>query len=203
MNQSKKYNKEYDHYFRWMSYWHQIKNIFNLGLDSVIEVGVGSGVLSGYLKERGFSVFTLDIDDSLEPDMVCDISGQYVDDVYSDIVCAFQVLEHINLDNIEVAFDNICRMSKKNIVVSLPQNVFSFKFYFKIPLFRSLKLLLIIPKFRKNRYFQKNGHYWEIGNRGTSKKWLINNFNKRGFELVENYTVFENPYHVFFIFKKI
>jgi len=66
-----------------------------------------------------------------------------------------------------------------------------------------LKLLLTVSKFKKNVYFERNGHYWEIGNRGTSKKWLIKSFKKRGFELVKSYTVFENPYHVFFIFKKI
>ncbi|MCK9438560.1 class I SAM-dependent methyltransferase [Patescibacteria group bacterium] len=203
MNQSKKYNKEYDHHSRWMSYWHQIKNIFDLEPNSIVEIGVGSGVLSEYLKKRDFNIFTLDIDNFLKPDMVCDISSQYIDGIYSDVVCAFQVLEHINLNKIETALDNICRMSKKNVVISLPQNVFSFKFYFKIPLFKSFKLLLIIPKLRKNRYFQKNGHYWEIGNIGTSKKWLIKSFKKRGFELVKSYTVFENSYHVFFVFKKI
>jgi len=131
MNQLNKYNKEYDHHFRWMSYWHQIKNVFDLGLNSVIEIGVGSGVFSEYLKRKNFNVFILDIDKSLKPDMVCDISVQYIDNIFSDVVCAFQVLEHINLNNIETAFDNICRMSKKNIVISLPQNVFSFKLYFK------------------------------------------------------------------------
>ncbi|HNV97635.1 MAG TPA: methyltransferase domain-containing protein [bacterium] len=203
MNQLEKYNKKYDHYSRWVSYWHQIKNIFDLESKSIIEIGVGSGVFSEYLKKRGFNILTLDIDDSLEPDMVCDISSQHINSIYSDVVCAFQVLEHIDLKNIEVAFDNICKMSKRNIIISLPQNVFSFKFYFKIPLFKPLKLLLTIPKFKENTFFQKNGHYWEIGNKKTSKKWLINNFKKRGFELIKDYTIFENPYHVFFIFKKI
>jgi len=42
----------YDQFHRWVSYWYQIQSIARTGAKTVLEIGVGSGVVSSYLRSR-------------------------------------------------------------------------------------------------------------------------------------------------------
>jgi len=56
------YNIIYDTKERFCSYWHQIQEVLLLKPSEVLEIGIGNGFVSRYLKERGINVTTLDID---------------------------------------------------------------------------------------------------------------------------------------------
>ncbi len=74
-------NKSYDSKVRFISYWHQINEIIKLKPKSVLEIGIGNGFVSKYLKERKLDIITLDIDKRLNPDVVGNI-----------LFCLFQIL---------------------------------------------------------------------------------------------------------------
>ena len=66
-----KYNfKQYCYLERWVSYWHQIKEVLKLEPRSLLIIGKGDGIVVDVLKQSIDSVKTLDIDQGLNPDAV-------------------------------------------------------------------------------------------------------------------------------------
>src|SRR5689334_14680951 len=96
--------ERYDDRERWMSYWHQIRVVLAVRPKTVLEIGPGSGVFRNYLRSVGVEVKTVDIDASRGVDYVADITR--LDEALPaglvfDAVCAFQVLEHLPLAELE------------------------------------------------------------------------------------------------------
>lgn len=50
------FNKTYDSKGRFCSYWHQIDEIISLKPKEVLEIEIGNGFVSKYLKGRGVNV---------------------------------------------------------------------------------------------------------------------------------------------------
>lgn len=48
------YYDNYDWKGRFCSYWHQINEIIELGPNRVLEIGIGNGFVSKYLKDRKY-----------------------------------------------------------------------------------------------------------------------------------------------------
>lgn len=44
------YFEGYDEKARWISYWHQINEVLKTNARTVLEVGIGNGTVSDYLK---------------------------------------------------------------------------------------------------------------------------------------------------------
>ncbi len=96
--------ERYDDRERWMSYWHQIRSVLAVRPRTVLEIGPGSGVFRGYLQRAGVDVKTLDIDASRGVDYVADLTR--LDETLPsgltfDAICAFQVLEHLPLSELD------------------------------------------------------------------------------------------------------
>ncbi|MBW1936730.1 MAG: class I SAM-dependent methyltransferase, partial [Deltaproteobacteria bacterium] len=82
------FRKEYDSKKRWISYWHQIDEILTLSLNSVLEVGIGNGLVANYLKRRGINITTLDIDERLMPDYVGSVLDMpFADNSFEVVTC--------------------------------------------------------------------------------------------------------------------
>ena len=64
------YKITYDTKERFCSYWHHMHEVLLLNPSEVLEVGIGNGFVSRYLRDRGVNVTTLDIDKDLKPDVV-------------------------------------------------------------------------------------------------------------------------------------
>lgn len=67
------YYKDFNKYVsrkRWMSYWHQVKEVLDTQPKSVLLIGIGNGIIPAILKEKGIQVYTFDNDESLSPDFV-------------------------------------------------------------------------------------------------------------------------------------
>ncbi len=54
------YKITYDTKERFCSYWCQIHEVLSLNPGEVLEVGIGNGFVSRYLRDRGVNVITLD-----------------------------------------------------------------------------------------------------------------------------------------------
>lgn len=185
---------------RWSSYFYQLREILSRNPSSVLEVGVGEGIVRDYLKSHTtISYKSLDIADDLSPDIVGSVTEIPLPDSSFDLVCAFEILEHLPFDNFEKAVSELFRISRKDVLISLP--------HFGPPVFLDFKIPFL-PRIRfsfKIHYPQKhvfNGqHYWEIGKKGYPA-YMIRTILKKYGNITSEYVPFENEYHHFFILEK-
>jgi ubiquinone/menaquinone biosynthesis C-methylase UbiE len=184
---------------RFMSYYYQLTYIYNINPKSILEIGPGNNFLKNSLKEN-FDIKTLDINKEFKPDFKGSIDDIPLKDKLFDLVCCFQVLEHLPFNKFEKSLLELSRISKKYVLISLPFSRFDFKLSIKIPLLPEFKFCYSIPKFYKKHNFDGQ-HYWEIGKKSYPKKRII--------KIIQNYFIieeiknpYEDPYHIFFKLRK-
>ena len=198
------YKEDYDDTQRFISYSYQINLIKQLRPKNILEIGVGNKTVSNYLKNNGFDIKTCDFDEKLEPDYVGDVRSLPIEDNSFDVVVSFQTLEHLPWEEFEKCLLEMKRVSRKNVIISLPYSSYNFEFILKFPFIRSLTkrkfidvlLRIPLPYFRKNRF--DGQHYWEIGWKNYSKK-KIKNILKKHFYIKKELTPTLNPFHYFFV----
>ena len=100
------------------SYYYQVKFITELKPESILEVGIGNKTLNNYLKQHRYSVTACDFDKTFNPDVAADVRDLPFKDNEFDVVCAFQILEHIPWEDFPTALSELQRVSKKNVVFS-------------------------------------------------------------------------------------
>lgn len=192
----------YFHKFRWMSFWYQLKEIIpRTDISNMLDVGPGSVFLrdSLHVFRPDLEYKSLDMAPDQNPDFLGSVTKMPIPDGTFDMVSAFQVLEHINFDDFETALNEMKRVSKKYILISLPHNVPSFDFQIKFPGLKRFQLAIKFPYGRKHTF--QGQHYWEVGKRGYSAK-LVKQILQKHFDLLDEYVPFENQYHHFYILQK-
>ena len=185
---------------RWMSYFHQVKEVLAFRPESALVVGKGNGLVAQYLKLNDVKVITLDIDESVKSDVIASVIKMPFKDGEFDIVLCAQVLEHLPYTDFDKALIEIRRVAKSGAVISLPHFGPAMRFSFKLPLFPEIKFMIKLPYPKKHIY--KGEHYWEIGKRGYPLKKIKAEIKESGFSIEKDYIVFENPLHHFFVLKK-
>lgn len=194
------FSKGYDDKKRWASYWRQIDEILAFNPKKVLVVGKGNGFVSGYLKLTGIETVTLDIDETLRPDIVASVLKMpFFDNEFDAVLCA-EVLEHLPYSEFNKALSEIKRVAKIGAVISLPHFGPAIKFLLKIPFLPELRFILKLPYPIKHQF--KGEHCWEIGKMDYSLRRIRNDIKKSGFAIKNDYIVFENPLHHFFTLKK-
>ena len=185
---------------RWSSYHCQLREILALGPASMLEIGVGDGVVQNYIKSQTPIAYTsLDVADDLGADVMGDVRRLPFADGSFDLVCAFEVLEHLPFEDFEKALGELMRVARTHVIVSLPHFGPPVKFLLKLPFLSELRIAFKIP-YPKTHVF--NGqHYWEIGKRGYPARRIRAVFLHHG-TLLKEFVPFENQYHRFFVLKK-
>jgi len=196
------FRKEYDSKRRWISYWHQIDEILTLSPNSVLEVGIGNGLVANYLKRRGINITTLDIDERLMPDYVGSVLDMPFADNSFEVVTCYEVLEHLPYDDVPKALGEIHRVSSRYAVLSLPDSTRAYRLNIQIPKVGELKILIPLPRLEVPKHVFNGEHYWEIGKAGYALRRVMSDMVKAGFRIIKTYRVFENPYHRFFVLEK-
>lgn len=198
--------KKYDTLERFISYYYQIELIRELNPKTLLEIGIGSKVVSEYLKRMGIKVTTCDIDSNLFPDKVGDIRNLPFENESFDVVAAFQVLEHIPFSDFEKALKEMSRVSKKYAIASLPFRHTAFEIVLKIPFIRTifkkpfLSFCLRIPLIFYNER-NLGEHQWELGLRRFSLSKIRKCFSKY-FKILKEVRPTLNSYHHFFVLEK-
>ena len=188
---------------RWCSLWHQINDLQATDCRKVAEIGPGLGVMKRACAAFGISVTTIDFDTSLEPDIVADITDLPVGDNAYDGVCAFQVLEHLPFDESLVAISELARISRRYVLISLPDRWRRWRLFADIPRVGFLKLLISKPFFYRRPFTFTGEHYWEINAEGRSRRAVVKAFEEAaGLRCLRHYMLPENPYHVMMVFEK-
>ena len=85
------FTEAYDTKERFISYWHQIKEITKLNPKRVLEIGIGNGFACKYLRDRKVKVVTLDRDDRLNPDIAGSVFDTPFTDLSFDLVACYEL----------------------------------------------------------------------------------------------------------------
>jgi hypothetical protein len=182
--------------------WHQLDEVIKLNPDLVLEIGPGPGLFKAAARALSVSVETLDLDPDLKPDHVASVFEMPFKDGGYDVVCAFQMLEHLPYEQSLVAFKEMCRVANTYVVISLPDASRGWPQTLTIPKIGRVSFFVPWPRLRLKEHKFDGEHYWEINKAGYPLKKIITDFTKRQeVELVKTFRTPENFYHRFFVFK--
>lgn len=186
---------------RWISYWHQISSILACQPSSVLEIGPGPGVIKSVVESCGIRYKTVDPDPQLTPDYVGSATQIPIDNSSYDLVCAFQMLEHLPYEDSIVAIKEMFRVSNRFVIISLPDSKPSWYYSIYIPFIGQIKCLIGRPFFRPKEHQFDGEHYWELNKVNYPLSRILHDIRLHG-EVLDSFSVEENPYHRFFIVKK-
>jgi len=187
---------EYAFEGRFVSYYWQLKEVLALNPSSVLEVGVGDWVFGSFIQNNTAVLYTsVDVAEDLHPDVVGSVLKLPFADKSFDVVCAFEVLEHMPFEQFDRALAELCRVARTNVVISVPHFGPMISFSLKLPFLPQLRIAWKIP-FPKKHIF--NGqHYWEVGKRGYSVSRIRKILSRYG-AIERDFIPFANEYHHFF-----
>ena len=181
---------------RWASYYYQLREIVASAPKTVLEVGVGDGVVRDYLRGACMMNYTsVDLAADLLPDVVGSVEALPFPDGTFDLVSACEVLEHLPFERFDKALAELARVSSRSVLVSLPHFGPPIRLSIKVPFLPEARIFFKLPFPRQHLF---NGqHYWEIGKRGYSVGTVRSHI-ERYFWIVREYVPFEAPYHRFY-----
>lgn len=186
---------------RWISLWHQLDEVQKLSPRNVLEIGPGPGLFKSVAAMIGIKIETLDIDPGLLPDFVAEATAIPFPDSSFDIVCAFQMLEHLPYEVSLEAFREMARVSRRNVLISLPDAQPVWRYLVHIPRFSTFDFLIPHPFRRGGKLEDDREHYWEINRKGYPLSRIVEDFSNV-VPLENTYRVHENSYHRFFVFSR-
>ncbi len=183
---------------RWISIWHQADEVLSCKPKNVLEIGPGKGVFKAVLGRFGVNVKTLDLDPSLQPDYVASVTEMPFNSRSFDVVCAFQMLEHLPYEQSLLALKEMCRVSAGKVVISLPDARKLWRNILYVPKVGDLRWSIPKPVFGAHKHVFDGEHYWEVNKRGYALGRIVEDF-ERIARVAKTFRVFENSYHRFFI----
>lgn len=196
------YGIKYDSKKRFISYWHQIHEVIALGKHNILEIGIGNGFVSDYLGKMGLKVTTVDIDDRLAPDITASVYSLPFADESFELVACYEVLEHLPYESFSLSLQEMYRVSKSDVIISLPDRNRYLSLDIFMPRIGNIKKFYSVPRFRKVMHTFDGEHYWEIGADGYSLERIISDIELINFKIINTYRIFEFPYHRYFVMQK-
>ncbi|MBP9750378.1 MAG: class I SAM-dependent methyltransferase [Candidatus Peribacteraceae bacterium] len=181
---------------RFVSYQRQLGCLLDRKPASVLEVGVGDGLVGDYLRRNTAVQYrSLDVAEDLHPDIIGSVTAIPLPDRDVDIACAFEVLEHLPFESFPAALKELARIARTHVIISLPHYGPAFKCSLKLPLLPELKVAFKIPHAPAHTF--DGQHYWEIGKQGYPPSRIRAALKEIG-EIEEEFIPFESQYHHFF-----
>jgi len=159
-------------HFNW--YYHQARIVYQncTRNQRLLEIGLGTGLLSGLLKKRGWSIKTLDIDSGKDPDFAEDaMNFDYVKHQFG-VVLAFEIFEHMPFSVFENVVKQFSSSGVRSVYFSIPWNERELiNLHLKLPKTRVMKWRVAIPAGK----ITTHAHFWELATRKkrTGQKQLI------------------------------
>jgi len=185
---------------RMASYSYQIKEVMSQKPRTVLEIGIGNGVVTYLLRRANILVTTLDVDNQVAPDVVGTVLElPFEANTFDGVLCC-EVLEHLPFNNFTQALRELWRVTRTFAVVSLPDAGRHWHIDIKVP-----KVCFRIKtdvRWKPRDPIYDGEHYWEIGKRGYLLPNILNHMREVGFMRVRHYRIWENPYHRFFVLAK-
>lgn len=181
------------------SFAHQLNFIHSMRPTSAIEIGLGNGFVSSFLRRSGLSVVTVDINPELEPDICAPLSEVHKHiDKKMDLVICCEVLEHMPLEDLDSNLDYLKTLGDR-LFMTLPNSMRSWGLAGLVSLpklgLKQFDLNIDIP-FRRN--LDNSCHFWEVGfNRACTRSAIEARLAER-YASVKSGRFLLNPYHLWF-----
>lgn len=182
------------------SFAHQLNFIHTMRPKSAIEIGLGNGFVSTYLRRAGVPIITADINPALEPD-ICAPLAEVRNHIAqpADLVICCEVLEHMPLAELDANLDHLRGLGDR-LFLTLPNSYRSW----------GVSGLAFLPKlggglFDLNfnipwkRPIAGGPHFWEVGHSAACTRAAIVKRLRARYRSVRSGRFALNPYHVWFI----
>lgn len=192
------FDRSYDTVKRFASYWHQIDLTLRHRPRTVLEIGVGNGFVSGYLRRAGLAVTALDLDSALGPNVVAALPELPFADRSFDTVLCYEVLEHLPFERFGPCLAEIARVARANVAVSLPDYERCLKIDSMLSKLWSVHFVVNVPRLFAPRHPPHREHHWEIGKKGYRQRRILREMVAAGLSIRRHYRALEAPYHHFF-----
>jgi 2-polyprenyl-3-methyl-5-hydroxy-6-metoxy-1,4-benzoquinol methylase len=187
---------------RMASYSYQFSELYSLKPKTVLEIGLGQGILTFLMRKAGFSVDTYDFDPALKPDYTGDVRDMRIDGKTYDAVVCFQVLEHLPYDDFELCLKQIHNVTNGAVVLSLPHTSRWVQLGLSLPKCRAQYFMLPFNATFPKKHTFDGEHYWEIGKKHYPLNRILASITHSGFKCYKTYRVPQNPYHRMFVLRK-
>ena len=203
--------ENYNTKHRFLTYWYQIKEALSVRPSSILEIGVGSGLVTAYLRSLNIKVSTLDINKSLAPDYVGSLLeiSQLLEPEQFDLIICSRVLHHLEYHYFDEALEQLAYATKKYVLLTLPYDDAGLYFMFRYTSSRirtfSISLPLTIKRFIQRKEPSdkpKRSSFWKI--RATREHSLSNVRSQvsQCFEVVHDYLIPEDNAHYLALLQK-
>jgi len=195
------FSEEYFTYPQLWSFVDQIYHIRRLASSSMVEVGVGNGIVSSFFRAMGLRVKTFDINPRLKPDVVAPVDkiGDFVAPAEFDLISCCEVLEHMPFDEFETVIRSFSHLSD-NLFLTLPVHGRSCGFGGNVRLPRCRRrwigIWFRLPPTRRRPVAYP--HLWEVDYESRTRKAEILRILRSHYEQVETGLFKANPRHRYF-----
>lgn len=181
----------------------QIVAVSKFGAKSLLEIGVGNGMLSSHFRRKGLAVTTVDINANLQPDIVgsvLELASLLPGETFEAIVCC-EVLEHIPFAHIPEVLDQLADCCARRALISLPVAVKSgLNFVVRGQLLG--KRFHWAPTITRRKKTISDAHHWEINHAPQTAYAKVAGLLEKRFRIIENVRSDYCPYQQFFILEK-
>lgn len=147
----------------WLLYWKQ-QDVIQPYMDSddhILEIGVGTGFTTSYLRHKGYDVTTVDIDNNKNPDILINIAKEEIKGNY-DVILAFEVLEHLPLNSLRSTLEMVSHHCRRFLILSIPEFYPTFvSFSYRLPILKRGSFSIRRPRFLPKPKLSKH-HHWEV-----------------------------------------
>ena len=192
-----RYSSDWIHEFesetRWRLYWRQQKLMRDLLApgDRVLEIGIGTQFMANYLRSKGISVTTLDIDADKQPEIVANVAFYEFSTSY-DAILAFQVFEHVPYEDFEAVLLRLSAAARRHVFTSVPRNRRTVVgVQLKLPKLRSKSFAWKAKKGRIDEPF----HVWEVDYGGITVHALEEAFARNGLKVHRRDEAFDRLFY--------
>jgi Methyltransferase domain len=177
----------------WRLYWRQQKLMRDLvGRDDrVLEIGIGTQFAANYLRSKGVSVTTLDIDAGKQPDIVANVAHYDFPTAY-DAILAFEIFEHIPYQYFCSVLPRLSAAAQRYVFLSFPRNrKVAVGLRVKLPKLKAKSLEWKVNKGRIDEPY----HVWEVDHGGITVESLEQELVRHGFQIHRRDEAFDRLFY--------
>lgn len=217
----------YDHIYRtayeireehFWSYGLQLRGILSLPksrVNTILEIGPGNGMLRNLLIPFDYTYRSIDIKPYNQADIRGDVQNLPLKNNAVDLICAFEVLQHLPHSLFSSVLKEIARSARHYVYLSLPYPTNSVSIQARLSLLNrrlkcfsfALNRLWRLPTrlndkneqaalMRKDRH---NPHYWEINRPSYPESRVLDEIQASGLRIVKTFHSHLHPYHFFIL----
>lgn len=202
----------------------QLTSVTDLGdsIQSILEIGPGSGYFSSIAKNLGYDVKTADIKSRTNPDYLGDFREVDIPERF-DLVAAFEMLQHLPYEDLPAALEKIAALSSRYVFISVPARVHRFGLSVDIPRLlaprrlglgwlrgsHTLSMTWEWPRNAdpsesnwKGREDYWNPHYWEVGRKSYPRSRLLSEIKASGLNVLWHKYNPSHTHHLFVMAEK-